>query len=316
MKWINKNKGTNKRDAEKVVKEYLNKYCLKSDGRYHSIRYDDRDPGTGPSFCKAEAGSYRKRLTNILLNNQDGYCCYCMRKIKTAQHEEDSDEVVTREHIIPRGFTTANKSKVTDYYQQCPEMEEVILTDEFEDIAHSQVNDLPPYPHKVAYQNLVASCNGTFPYVRNDKQNKPKICCNEARHEKDAFPVYYFQDIESCIHYLPNGDIQIRASVSTDKQNEINDVITNAKLNCDELRDIRRLWYILSHVSKERIYNCRTEEQRNYLLSELLWKDEFYDESSADLHRCFVKDVFWATFMLYDYFYDYFQRLRLSSSPN
>lgn len=310
MKWINKN--THRAEADKTVKEYLDNYCIQSDGRYRNVQYDsNRDGGTGPCFCKANSGSYRKRLTKILLDNQDGYCCYCMRKIKTAQREEYSDEVVTREHIIPRGFTNANLAKVMSYYQQSPELSpnNVILTDVFEHPTHNQSADFPPYPHKVAYSNLVASCNGTFPYIRNDKENKPKICCNEFRLEKDAFPIYFMRDIETYIHYLPNGDIHAKTYIPQDIQDKINDVIINANLDCAPLKEIRRLWYILSHVPKERIYNCRTKEQRDYLLSEMLYKNEFFVDGNVELHEKFKKEVFWDTFMLYDYFYEVYNRL-------
>lgn len=309
MKWINKE--THKSEADKVVREYLDNCCLRPDGRYANVRYDSkRDGGTGPCFCQADGGLYRRRLTNILLDNQNGCCCYCMRKIKTAQREEYSDEVVTREHIIPRGFTRNNKHTVTSYYQQSPELasDKVILTDEFEDVTHDQRADLPPYPHKVAYNNLVASCNGTFPYIRNDRQNKPKICCNECRVEHDAFPVYFMQDIETYIDYRPNGEVQAKTHIPQDIQNKINDVITNARLDCDPLKEIRRLWYILSHECKENIYSCRTVEQRDYLLSKMLYKSEFFTESNAALHEKFIKEEFWQTFMLYDYFYDVYSR--------
>lgn len=308
MKWINKNRDNDKAEADQVVKEYLDTCCLLN-GRYQNVRYDKRDPGVGPCFTSANGGSYRKRLTNILLSNQSGYCCYCMRKIKTAQNEIDSDEVVTREHIIPRGFTIADSVKVSSYYQLSPELSpiNVIITDEFEDPSHDQNNDLPPFPHKVAYNNLVASCNGTFPYVRNAKGSKQKICCNEKRYEEDVFPIYFFRNIEEMIDYCTNGDIQAKVSVSSEIQSKINDVIANTNLDCDPLKDIRRLWFILSHVSKERIINCRTENQRNALFSDILYRTEFFTPNTPQLHTCFIKDVFWETFLLYDYFYDVFR---------
>ena len=305
MKWINKDKGNDKADAEQVVKDYLNNCCLQ-DGRYQNVRYDKRDSGNGQCFCNADGGNYRRRFTNILLRNQSGYCCYCMRKLKTAQNEIDSDEVVTREHIIPRGFTVADTNKVSSYYQQCQELSvaNVILTDKFEDESHNQNYDLPPFPHKVAYNNLVASCNGTFPYVRNEKGSKQKICCNEKREEKDAFPIYFIQNVEELIEYCSNGEIQARNLASNDIQAKICDVINNTSLDCNPLKDIRYLWYILSHVPKERIYGCRNESQRDALFSEILYSNEFFGPRIPNIHTCFIKDVFWETFLLYDFFYD------------
>lgn len=309
MKWIDKSR--NKTEGDQVAKDYLEACCRQLDGRYLNVRYDKRDAGAGDSFCTANGGIFRKRLTNILLENQEGYCCYCMRKIKTAQMEQDSDEVVTREHIIPRAFSQKDLTKLTTYYQQCPELskDQVILTDEFEEITHNQSDDLPPYPHKIAYNNLVASCNGTFPYKRNDRGNKQKICCNEERHDNDAFPIYFIRNIADMIDYLDNGDIHPKCTVAPDIQQKIEDVIENTKLACNELKDIRRLWFILSHIPKERVYSCKTVAQRNKLFSETLYKAEFFEERNVYLHEKFQKSDFWETFMLYDYFYDVYHKV-------
>lgn len=304
MKWINKNKGDAKAKADQLVKEFMDTCCLQSDGRYHEVRYDKRDPGTTICFCAAKSGHYRKLFTNLMLENQDGYCCYCMRKIKVRQDEIDSDEVVTREHIIPRGFTMDNQDRVENYYQNCTELstDEVLLTDRFEDPSYKQ--KLPPFPHKVAFNNLVASCNGTFPYVRSSNFSKSKICCNEVRHEEDAYPVYYHPDIESMVEYGTDGGIQPCIGINTEMESRISDVIAHARLDCDTLKDIRYLWFVLSHVTKAEIYNCRTSEQRNRLLSDLLYRPDFWKEDNVKLHDNFQKDDFWNTFMLYDYFYD------------
>lgn len=315
MKQIDKNKEPHKSRANAIIKDYLDNCCLQANGRYEDVRYDSkRDPGHGPCFCNANGGRYRKELSKILLENQDGYCCYCMRKLKTNQNEEDSDELITREHIIPRGFSISNTpADKISYYQVCPELSpaEVILTDEFVDLTHNQTNDLPPYPHKVAYNNLVASCNGTFPYVRNENQGKSKICCNEYRQEKDAYPIYFITGIETMVHYLPTGDIQARSTISVDVQQKINDVIDNAHLDCKALRDIRYMWYLLSHLAKEEIFNCNTEEKRDKLFCKQLYGDSVQDiERASSLHSFFTKDDYWNTFMLYDFFYDVYHVTR------
>lgn len=235
-------------------------------------------------------------------------CCYCLRKLKTAQREEDSDEVVTLEHIIPRGFTLGQAGRMS-YYQDAPGLspQEVVLTDEYELPAYDQSGTA--LPHKVTYDNLVASCNGTFPYVKNRTGGKSKICCNEARHEEDAYPVYFLRNISSYIDYLPNGDIQVKGSVDTSLAGKVEDVIRNERLSCDSLKQIRRLWFILSHVPIEQVYSCHTESQRDDLFSRELYKTEFFDaEQTPFLHDKFKLDDYWNTFMLYDVFYDLFAR--------
>lgn len=310
MRWIDKDKGRDREDADNVVKEFLDQCCRLPNGRYDNVRYDRRDPGHNTCFCGANSGEYRKRFTNILLRNQDGYCCYCLRKIKSSQVEDFSDEVVTREHIIPRGFTRVDAAKVNAYYRLSSELSagKVILTDEFENPAHDQSPDLPPFPHKVSFSNIVLSCNGTFPYKRSDKGGKSKICCNEARKEKDAFPIYFIQDIDDLIEYQSTGSIQVKKVVNSDLQNKIENVIDAANLDCNELKIIRHLWFILSHIPKQRIYGCRTQSQRNLVLTEMLYKSQYFDENTPYIHESFLKDDFWNTFMLYDYFYDVYSR--------
>lgn len=188
MLYIDKSK--NKDDGNQITMDYLKTCCLGADGRYHDIRYDNRDAGTSHTFCSHNQREYRKRLVNILLENQQNRCCYCLRKLKTAQCEEDSDEVVTLEHIIPRGFESGNGK--LPYYQSAPELspEEVVMTDEYEQTYDQSKLGLP---HKVAYNNIVASCNGTFPYVRNQNEGKSKICCTNFVWKKTPIPFISWQ---------------------------------------------------------------------------------------------------------------------------
>lgn len=301
MLYIDKSK--NKDDGNQITMDYLKTCCLGADGRYHDIRYDNRDAGTSHTFCSHNQREYRKRLVNILLENQQNRCCYCLRKLKTAQCEEDSDEVVTLEHIIPRGFESGNGK--LPYYQSAPELspEEVVMTDEYEQAYDQSKLGLP---HKVAYNNIVASCNGTFPYVRNQNEGKSKICCNEFRLEKDAYPVYFVAKILEYIDYTPDGDIHGKCDADINMQNKIEDVIKNTNLQCDSLKQIRRLWFILSHVPKEEIYSCHTVSERDDLFARELYKSEFFDSQTSFLHDKFKLDDYWNTFMLYDIFYDLF----------
>ncbi|MDE5678598.1 hypothetical protein [Phocaeicola sp.] len=305
MLYIDKSK--HREEGLQVTKDYLNTCCLGEDGRFHNIRYDNRDTGVADTFCGYNRREYRKRLINVLLDNQQSLCCYCLRKLKTAQMEEDSDEVVTLEHIIPRGFAQADVARLP-YYQNAPELSpsEVVLTDEYESSAYDQTGSA--LPHKVAYNNLVASCNGTFPYVRNRHEGKSKICCNEARREENAYPVYFIKEIRQYIDYQINGDIQGLCTIDEDLSGKIDDVIVNANLQCDSLKQIRRLWFILSHVPKDRIYNCHTVAQRDDLLSKELYKTEFFDPDNTPLlHDKFKMDDYWNTFMLYEAFYDIYR---------
>ena len=89
-------------------------------------------------------------------------------------------------------------------------------------------------------------------------------------------------------------------------QSKIEDVINHTNLQYDSLKQIRRLWFILSHVPKEEIYSCHTISQRDDLFARELYKSEFFDSNTSFLHDKFKLDDYWNTFMLYDIFYDLF----------
>ena len=306
MLYIDKSK--HREEGLQITKDYLQTCCLGTDGRYHNIRYDNRDSGTNQTFCGYNHRVFRKRLINVLLENQHNLCCYCLRKLKTNQREEDSDKVVTLEHIIPRSYTRANNQELS-YYQNVPELSltEVVVTDEYESLNYNQGGTAQP--HKVAYNNLVASCNGTFPYVRNENEGKSKLCCNEFRQNKKAYPIYFIENIHQYIDYQSDGNVYGICNSNDDLTNKIEDVIKNTNLCCDSLKQIRRLWFILSHIPKEEIYSCHTESQRDDLFSRELYKTEYFDmESTSELHNKFLKDDYWNTFMLYDVFYEIFNQ--------
>lgn len=305
MLYIDKSK--HREEGLQITKDYLQTCCLGTDGRYHNIRYDNRDSGTNQTFCGYNHRVFRKRLINVLLENQHNLCCYCLRKLKTNQREEDSDKVVTLEHIIPRSYTRANNQELS-YYQNVPELSltEVVVTEEYESLNYDQEGTAQP--HKVAYNNLVASCNGTFPYVRNENEGKSKLCCNEFRKNEKAYPIYFIENIHQYIDYQSDGNVYGICNSNDDLTNKIEDVIKNTNLCCDSLKQIRRLWFILSHIPKEEIYCCHTESQRDDLFSRELYKTEYFDmESTSELHNKFLKDDYWNTFMLYDVFYEIFK---------
>ena len=103
--------------------------------------------------------------------------------------------------------------------------------------------------------------------------------------------------------YTPDGDIHEKCDIDLNIQNKIEDVISNTNLQYDSLKQIRRLWFILSHVPKEEIYRCHTISQRDDLFSRVLYKSEFFDSNTSFLHEKFILDDYWNTFMLYDIFY-------------
>lgn len=296
-------KDAHKKEGNAVIDDFLNTCCRTPIGRYQGIRYDKRDDGTNPTFCNANGRSFRKRLINVLLSNQQKKCCYCLRKLKINK-VDGNDELVTLEHIIPRGFKSGTPQLAN--YQRCSIINstKVQLTDEFE---NSAVQTLPPYPHKVAYNNIVASCNGTFPNELSSHGGRSRLCCNETRREEDAYPVYFLPNIADMVEYASNGDINAKSG--SGYESEITTLISNVKLQCKSLLDIRQLWFELHRCSYREIYSCRTQSAREQLFSRVLYVSSTIDcMRASELHTKFMVQENWDTFMLYHEFYRIYNR--------
>jgi hypothetical protein len=261
-----------KSQGDSLVDDYLLK-TKDADGCYINIDYS--------TFRSA----YRAPLTKLLLEAQHRYCCYCMRKLNAKEH-------VTFEHIIPQSEKTA----AVDYYRAAPGLSdtEVILTSEFINVPGRQT---PPYPHVVAYNNLVASCDGSF------TDGTRALCCNHKRGDRMAFPLYLLPDAESHVIYTDNG----RAISISDQQEKGSVLIDNVGLNCQILVEIRRLWYVLRHEDYREICACsHLEEKRKYILSRNLFKSVADAERYFNIFQKFSRQNYWDKLMRYNYFYAYY----------
>ena len=290
MIYIDKQKYS--KEGIQITSEYLQNCCKDSaTGRYVNVCYDKRD-GYGHSLCRADKGVYHKRMIEVLHKSQNRYCCYCLRKLKAESKEKDLEKT-SIEHIIPRGYTETNKENLEEY-QKAPNLDDrnVVLRDDFE---KKSPQTIPPYPHNVAYFNLVASCFGNFP---DTVHGNKATCCNLVRKEKFAYPVFYHHDIQKYVSYEPDGNIH---PVGEKLYDEIKNVICATKLYARPLRDIRKLWYELRDVDYREIYTCQKEEYRHVLLSKYL--TELNLEERRRFIEKYKKEYQWHTFMLYRKFY-------------
>lgn len=298
MRWIDKSH--NRKDGLQNTQDFLDSYCLEPNGRHQGIRYNDKDPGGKQIFCMADNGKYRKKLTQLLLDEQKNLCCYCLRRLKTNQNEEWSDQKITLEHIIPRSYTSGSNAS---YYQSAQGLssQDVELTDIYESPGYTQQTNI--HPHKVAYNNLVASCNGTFPDKLNRSDGKQKLCCNLYRKELPAYPIYFHPDVSDFVDYLSDGDVQ--AVIGSPFESEIATLITNTNLQFISLKEIRYLWYLLRHTDEAAIYACNASKtDRDFLLGKILYGCEATDiNRSVDIHQKYVKQSYWDTLILYNEFH-------------
>lgn len=179
-----------------------------------------------------------------------------------------------------------------DKYGELSEGEITLTKDYFS--VHNQ--ERPPYPHTIAWYNLVVSYKGQFPLDNNVSSH----CCNNARGSLYAPPVYYLQDIDARIAIMNDGSIHVKVGYCHD---EISSTIVAAKLNCTALKEIRRLWYELRNIYYREIVCCMYD--RNQRMKTLVYA--FRD--GGDFHSIFKyqKDDYWKVFMNYHLFYRIFR---------
>lgn len=291
------NKDQKKKEGNNLTEEYLQNECRAADGHLSGIHYSDTAPHSHDSF--SSLSNYKQRMVDVIMDNQSRYCCYCLRKINGAQ-------IKTLEHIIPQSVTSANITTL-NYYQRIPELSPtmVIPTDAFE----SQANQRrPPYPHEVSYNNMVASCDGTFPDILSSRGNPSGCCCNNKRGNDKAFPIYYLSNVGKLVEYTKEGEIH--AVIGTPWYQEADDLITNTNLNHDSLTLIRKMWFKLRLLDFSEICQGNADkDKRRVLLYKALYPDNPKDytiskmEEATRLSQKFEDDSQWETFMLYHQFY-------------
>lgn len=281
MKYINKS--VHLQAGHNITDQYLETTCKVDDGNgnyhYQNVDYDGTFGSTGAKSAMLE----------LALKNQDNYCCYCMRDMHLQRQN------VSLEHIIPQ---SCDKKKF-DYYMGLnvtPLTASVVLrTCDFTGVQNVGV---PPRPHTVTFENLVVSCDGTFP----DKKGS-SLCCNHKRGHEDIYPLYYIVTVSDDITYTEDGSMQPIAQCS--HQAEYRNTIEKARLNCTNLQDIRRLWHLFA---RERLDNLRAclhdKNRRDLLLKQVLYHNSRLLNQDARIQTKFMKDDYWRTFLLYHWFHN------------
>lgn len=293
MQYINKS--TNRDEGNEITKNYLQQIWIEDEQRY-PVDYDG-------SFrnLPTKANSYYKQMTRVLLNNQNHYCCYCMRRLTGNIDPATGDPDTTLEHIIPQA---ANDQQACEYQRdEFPELKNNIkLSRQF---SHEENPNLSKLPHTVCYDNLVASCHGSFPIT---KRNADKVSgghsCNHPRGTERALPLYLLSDVDTIIYYGTNGSIV--ANPDSQWYEEANELINNAKLTWNTLTEIRYLWYVLKDIDIEEILEeGRDEQSREDLFKDNLWLYSLDENENKKIANKFKRNEYWDSFLLYSWFHSY-----------
>ena len=254
--------------------------------------------GSDREMNVAGADTTYHSLKRQLLNENGHRCCYCMRRIA----ERDT----TIEHIIPNKIEDhVQYDKYRKYYPR-ELWEKMIFSKDF------LTNPRWPFrafPHSVAYENLIPSCNGKFArsasediHAADDRTSK---CCNNKRSDEFVIPFVLDQHMVDEFKYKPNGLVVWPVTDSTIQGNERKKLLEEHKktidaldLNCPELVAIRRIWFFLSSNGED----CVAELKERVIFA--LTEDECLTAEECSMLLNFWYDNYWSLLEEYRYFND------------
>lgn len=265
-------------EAHSLIDGFLQRHLEKHGGKYVQDLYDYLCADWVPGQVKT-----KKALQNILLEEQNGRCCYCMKRIEGLRPEQMSIE-----HVIVNHPNDAN-----DYNQYLGrnsqlDKADIIRTDEF---IEKQVPP-PPYPHSVAYENMLMSCDGKC----HVGSNTPFSCNNKRLHEF-VVPLPLMPNINAEIKYMKDGYVYWNNETSSGILS-----VDILGLNNGVLRIIRRIWYKLA-IDKINPQECNRQDLVYEVLGDML------DDGStdADIQTLFLfanNNWYWELLLRFDYFND------------
>ncbi|MBR3413115.1 MAG: hypothetical protein IKG81_10560 [Bacteroidales bacterium] len=279
--------------AHPLLKSFLDR-CSQCDP-YPSNLYDamKADVDTDMTANPKQETTYKRLLIGILdeshngltLPSGEGCCCYCMRTIKA------NDTHSTLEHVIPN--KTPDAKTYSTYYDVPSELvkdENVMVFKEVFIRRHKKTS--PPFPHNVAYENLVASCDGSLP-----KGSKNHLCCNNPRGDEYMPPFIFMKNIHQEFKYRPTtGYVVWKDNPHVSSRERMSVVNQRLNLNDAILRMIRMLWYYLALNQMD----CRlTNAQRRMVI------DSFRPHCpplDKEMLQNFMDDDYWSLLEEYQYF--------------
>lgn len=271
MKFIDKT--LNQIKGNNLVNNFLNGRWNNIANRYFSIGYSSKEFSI----------NLKLDLKQLLLNEQNNLCCYCMRQLNND---------ATLEHIVPK--STKILVELNRYTHFKAIGDNVCLQSVFENA--SMLQNTPPFPLEIAYQNLVASCDGRI--LDGIPKDTTAKFCNNYRKNNFVEPLFYLENVAIEIEYKPSGML-VPQNVSYISS------IQNVRLNYDTLKKIRQVWYYISIENLVDIESAVTEPDRNVILTVNLISLPFAERNR--LIADFKTEAFWNILLQYKWFYDYFR---------
>ena len=293
MEFIDKNNSANIQQARKLLDGFLNR-CVQSP-TWPTDLYNAMASDKDPDDPNAET-TYKLLRRQILKENQNR-CCYCMRMIE----EQDT----TLEHIIPnKAADQTEYDKYKQYYSNI-DWQKMIFAKAF---LKTPKWTFRSYPHTIAYENLIPSCNGKFAKMNRDPNlhvgdNRVSKSCNNKRGNDFVIPFVLVKQMVSEFKYNKSGRIiwSVDKNIIGPQRKELlekhKETIERLGLNCDELVAIRRIWFFLANNNLDSL----KDKDRTIIF---LLEDVNLTEQEKEMLNNFWQDNYWSLLEEYRYFND------------
>lgn len=220
------------------------------------------------SYCGIAYKQLPKSIRLLITKSQDSLCCYCLKAL--------DDSGLTLEHVIPESLNAGNQSEFDRYGSYIPKLAtHVIPGDQFRQSRAKR--ETPPYPHDIAWYNLLASCN------------HPDHC-NHKRQNLFIIPIPLDPTLAEAISYFKDG-------ICFSGNMELTDTLKVLNLNQSMLKKIRSVWFFLAERGYQDVKYISNNKKK--ILAEI---DKNFDTGGLGLKGTFDNDANWGKLISYGYF--------------
>ncbi|MCM1518747.1 MAG: hypothetical protein NC117_08915 [Pseudoflavonifractor sp.] len=244
------------------------------------------------AFKKPEYKRGADGWEQLLIDEQSGLCCYCMRRISEGQ--------TSIEHLIPESFSGLIETDEYDFYTAlAPGLRDrVELSSRFAGakITAEETSSMTRFPHLTALGNLFAACNGTGDFT-------DKGCsCNNCRGNTRILPLMLMENTQAA--YSPTGEAYI---VREDTDGLAEQTIKALNINKPTLKYVRMVWYhaVLTQVTVEEMMAANGLKERMELMKRLFDTDNF-ETLDPEIQKFADNDTYHRLLLSYDWFHGYY----------
>ena len=234
------------------------------------------------------SGSPFSGWLDVLLREQEGRCCYCMRQL--------SPNEVSVEHLVPESFNGLDEEEEYAFYsEKAPSIRDyMMLGSQFDAMSREQrveVNNLVKMPHLIAHSNLFPACS-----------HECGCSCNNHRGNKRILPLMLMADVSEWLTYEEDGSLSLHYHDARLAAETIEHLDINTSTQCE----IRRLWYLFSRIQvTPQIASEATPADRNRYLTTAFGLPTLMD-LPEEYRKYFYEERYWTLFLRYNWFYDYY----------